>query len=129
MGFDLVLFHETGSVVMTSLPAPGCGYSTTTEVHDCLLKADVDIQTIPGLQAILNLEENNEATNPFKNLNTESQRLSYYKEQFGLKVITCVNILSLAHDILYDSISALNVTLIYLTGTSKNCSRTKRSVP
>ena len=100
-----------------------------TEVHDCLLKADVDIQTIPGLQAILNLEENNEATNPFNNLNTESQRLSYYKEQFGLKVITCVNILSSAHDILYDSISALNVTLTYLTGTSKNCSRIKRSVP
>ena len=29
MGFNLVLFHETGSVVMTSLPAPGYGYSTT----------------------------------------------------------------------------------------------------
>ena len=33
MGFDLVLFHQTGSVVMTSLPAPGYGYSTTAAIR------------------------------------------------------------------------------------------------
>ena len=63
-----------------------------TQVHDCLQRANVDFQTVPGLQAIL--KEDNEAANPFINLNTESQRLSYYKDQFGLKVITCVTLLT-----------------------------------
>ena len=46
-----------------------------TDLRDCLHKANVDIQTTPGLHAILNLEENNKATSPFHDLNTESQRL------------------------------------------------------
>lgn len=67
-----------------------------TQVHDCLQRANVDFETVPGLQDIF--EEDNEATNPFSNLDTESQRLSYYKEQFGLKVLNNVYDLSLTNN-------------------------------
>lgn len=65
-----------------------------TQVHDCLQRANVDFETVPGLQDIF--EEDNEATNPFHNLDTESRRLSYYREQFGFKVLNNV------HDLIFE---------------------------
>ena len=69
-----------------------------TQVHDCLQRANVDFETVPGLQNIF--EEDNEAKNPFNNLDTESKRLSYYKEQFEFKVHD--NVHDNVHDLLFE---------------------------
>ena len=55
-----------------------------THVEQCLTNNDVDPKNIPGLQDIF--VENNAITNPFYNLETETQQKNYYKENFNLKV-------------------------------------------
>ena len=58
--------------------------SVHAQVKAALNNANVDDQNIPWLQEIF---EENPATNPFHNLETEAQQRAYYTENFGLKVI------------------------------------------
>ena len=46
----------------------------------------MDFNNVPGLKQIF--EENNFATNPFNELETEAQQIAYYKDKFNLKVTT-----------------------------------------
>ena len=59
------------------------------------------MQNIPGFQEIF--EEDNIASNPFKNLESVIQRRKYYKDQFGLKVC-CIHFISIKY---YDIIKSL----------------------
>ena len=56
-----------------------------SQVKDCLNNANMEYQNVPGLQEIF--DESNPTTNPFRNLETESQQWRYYKEYFGLKIV------------------------------------------
>lgn len=54
------------------------------QVQECLTQSDVDFESIPGLSDVF--KEDNAATNPFHNLETETEQEKYYKENFHLKV-------------------------------------------
>jgi hypothetical protein len=73
-----IVLSNTTAIVKETVSA------VKTQVQDCLVNADIDFQTVPGLREIF--EQDNAATNPFSNLDTETRRLAYYKDNFGLKV-------------------------------------------
>ena len=54
------------------------------EIKSCLNNAGIDINTIPGLEILLN--EENSKKRVFEDLNTNAKRVAYFKEKFGLKV-------------------------------------------
>ena len=54
------------------------------QVQECLTRSDVDFESIPGLSDIF--KEDNAATNPFHNLETQTEQEKYYKENFHQKV-------------------------------------------
>ena len=58
------------------------------QVENCLRESNVDQQTIQRLKAIFG--EDNVASNPFHNLATTTQQLTYFKTEFKLKV-SCWN--------------------------------------
>ena len=55
-----------------------------TQVEQCLSKNNIEPQGVPGLKSIF--QESSAITNPFNDLETESQQNTYYKENFQLKV-------------------------------------------
>ena len=55
-----------------------------TQVEQCLSKNNIEPQGVPGLKLIF--QESSTITNPFNDLETESQQNTYYKENFQLKV-------------------------------------------
>ena len=54
------------------------------QVQECLTQSNVDFESIPGLSDVF--KEDNAATNPFHNLETETKQEKYYTENFHLKV-------------------------------------------
>lgn len=75
-----------------------------TQVKQRLAENEIDFETIPGLNEIF--EENNAASNPFNMLETETQQMAYFKNEFNLKV--CMSFL---HYVL----SFLEFTNIHIT--------------
>ena len=72
------VLENTKSIVQETLSV------VKTQVEECLANNDVDQQSVAGFGSIF--EENNIATNPFHNLETETQQNKYYKDNFQLKV-------------------------------------------
>lgn len=53
-------------------------------VSNCLLKAGINIETIPGLNDLF--EQDNRISNPFRGIDKEPLQYKYYKEEFSLVV-------------------------------------------
>ena len=56
------------------------------QVEKCLQDNDIDVHAVTGLENLLSTE--NPGINVFENLDTDKKRVTYYKENFGLKVST-----------------------------------------
>ena len=58
------------------------------QIEKCLQDNDIDVHAVAGFENLLSMK--NPSINVFEKLDTDKKRVTYYKENFGLKVLTCL---------------------------------------
>ena len=76
-----------GNVLMTSCVVPVNWCAILLSQLECLSKAGIQIERVPGHQEIFS--PNNQASNPFEHVLTKHKQMRFFKDEFSLIVSTC----------------------------------------